>query len=507
VAEASPQVFLVGAGPGDPGLLTLRALECLAQADLVIHDKLVPPRLLDFARPGANRLAIADLPGCHPERGPQIQDAMIAAARQGKRVVRLKGGDPLLFGRGGEEAEALRRAGIAFEIVPGVTAALAAAAAGIPLTHRLHASAVALVTGHEDPAKPDNLLDWSALAGFPGTLVVYMGMKRLPEIVAALIEHGKAADTPAAALHWAGTPQQRTIQATLSALPERVRSSGLGSPAIVVIGAVVGLRKELAWFEKQPLFGKRIVVTRPRVQAGELARQLEQRGAAVFLLPVVEIREPADWGPVDRALHHLADYDWLVFTSANGVHFFVQRLRHLGHDLRALGSLRLAVIGPGTAEALRGYYLEPDVLPQEYRSESLALALKDRVAGQRLLLARADRGREVLYDQLAAVASVEQVPVYSQVDAINLDADLLRLLEEGGVDFVTLTSSSIARAFLRALGPWTLERIRNGGLKLVSISPVTSAAIREWDLQVAAEARQYTTTGVVAAIVDAVKQC
>jgi uroporphyrinogen III methyltransferase / synthase len=505
VAEASPRVFLVGAGPGDTGLLTMRALECLAQADLVIHDKLVPSRLLDFARAGAERLAVAQLPGCHADRGPQIQEAMIEAARQGKCVVRLKGGDPLLFGRGGEEAEALGRAGIPFEIVSGVTAALAAAAcAGIPLTHRLHASAVALVTGHEDPSKPDNLLDWSALARFPGTLVFYMGIKRLAQIVGALLQQGKPPDTPAAAVHWAGTPEQRIIQACLAELPDRVHSAGLGAPAVVIIGSVVGLRTQLNWFDRRPLFGKRIVVTRPRGQAEELARRLERQGAAVHLWPVVAIADPADWEPADRALRSLASYDWLIFTSSNGVHALVRRLRHLGLDLRALGGVRLAAIGPATADALRDYHLEPDVIPEEYRSEALAQALVERVAGQRLLLARADQGREVLRKELAAVASIEQVAVYAQAPVAGFDADVLRLLREGAVDYVTLTSSNLARAFFRAVDDRTIERIKKRDIKLASISPVTSATIREWGLPIAAEARQYTTEGLVTAIVDSV---
>jgi uroporphyrinogen III methyltransferase/synthase len=484
----------------------MRALECLAQADLVLHDKLVPPRLLDFAGAGAEQVCVADLFGCHAERGPQVQEALIQAARQGKCVVRLKGGDPLLFGRGGEEAEALREAGIDFEIVPGVTAALAAAAsAGIPLTHRFHASAVALVTGHEDLSKPENLLDWPALARFPGTLVLYMGMKRLPQIVQSLLEAGKAPATPAAAVHWAGTAEQRTIEAALAELPDCVRTSGLGAPAIVIVGSVVGLRDQLCWFEKRPLFGKRIVVTRPRNQADELARQLEARGAAVHLLPVVSIQEPSDWGPADRALRNLKTYDWLVFTSANGVHALVRRLRQLGFDLRSLGTLRLGAIGPATAAALRGYHLEPDVVPDEYRSEALAQALKERATGQRILLARADRGREVLRTELAGVASVEQVAVYAQTDTADPDASVLRLLREETVDYVTLTSSNIARAFFRAVDGETLDRIRKGAITLASISPVTSATIREWNLPVAVEARSYTASGLVAALVESVK--
>jgi len=392
-----PLVYLVGAGPGSPGLLTLRALECLAQADLVIYDKLVPPRQLDYIAPAAERLCVNDLPGAHPERWPHVHQAMIEAALQGKRVVRLKGGDPFIFGRGGEEAEALGNAGIRFEIVPGVTSAIGAAAcAGIPLTHRQHASAVALITGHEYPGKPGSMLDWAVLAKFPGTLAIYMGISRLPQIVEALLAHGKAADTPAAVVHWASTGDQQTLTASLADLPAAVLNSGLTAPAIVIIGATVALRDALHWLERRPLYGKRVLVTRPRHQAGDLIRRLEQLGAIPFVLPTVEIREPADWTDVDRAIANLASYQWLVFTSANGVQALLRRLRQTGRDLRHLGGVQLAVIGPATAAALRDYHLEPDLMPETYNSEGLAAALRPRVAGQRVLLARADRGRDVL---------------------------------------------------------------------------------------------------------------
>jgi uroporphyrinogen III methyltransferase/synthase len=421
-------------------------------------------------------------------------------------VVRLKGGDPFIFGRGGEEAEALRQAGVPYEIVPGVTAAVGAAAyAGIPLTHRAHASAVALVTGHEDPDKP-GAMDWSALARFPGTLVIYMGIARVPQITQALLDHGKDPETPAAVVHWGTTGDQRTIQAPLRELPVAVQQAGLPAPAIIVVGTVVGLRSQLAWVEHRPLFGKRVLVTRPRPQAGDLVRRLERLGAVPFVLPAVDIREPADWTAVDRALADLSGYHWLVFTSANGVHALVRRLRHLGRDLRALGALRLAAIGPGTADALRSYYLEPDLVPAEYRSESLAAALKVQAAGQRVLLARADRGREVLRQELAAVAEVHQIAVYAQADAVPADSEELDSLRRGEIDYVTVTSSNIARALVAALDAPSRTRIEAGQVKLVSISPVTSAAVRELGLPVAAEAKEYTTAGVVDALVQLARQ-
>jgi uroporphyrinogen III methyltransferase/synthase len=501
--QTSAQVFLVGAGPGNPGLLTLRAVECLSQADLVLYDRLVPPRLLEHTRPDCERVCVTELPGCHPERWPHIHRTLIEAARQGKRVVRLQGGDPFLFGRGGEEAEALREAGISYEIVPGVTAGLGAAAyAGIPVTHRLHASGVVFITGHEHTDKPESRVDWAWLARFSGTVVIYMGISRLSQITQALLEHGKPADTPAAVIHWGTTGDQRTVEARLSDLAATVQRERVAAPALVVIGAVAALRSRLAWAEHRPLHGKRILVTRPRHQAGDLVRQLEQFGAVPVVLPAVEILEPADWGPVDHALADLARYQWLVFTSANGVHALVRRLRQTGRDLRALGGLRLAAIGPATADALRGYHLEPDLVPAEFRSECLAAALKERAADQRILLARADRGREVLREELARVATVDQVAVYSQVDALNNAPGVLHELGRGGIDYVTLTSSNIARGLLRGLDEASRSRIERGDVKLVTISPVTSAAVRELGLPVAAEAAEYTTAGVLDALVD-----
>jgi uroporphyrinogen III methyltransferase/synthase len=499
-----PRVFLVGAGPGHPGLLTLRAVECLAQADLILYDRLVPRQLLEHAPAQAERICVGDLPGRHPERWPQVHAAMIAAARQGKRVVRLKGGDPFIFGRGGEEAEALRQAGIAYEVVPGVTAGSGAAAcAGIPLTHRSYASAVAFITGHHvERSTLENGLYWEALARFPGTLVIYMGMARLPEIVQALIAHGKDPATPAAVVRQATTGEQQTIEAVLGDLPAAVGKAGMKPPAVVLVGCVVSLRQQVAWFEQRSLFGKQVLVTRPRQQAGELVHRLEELGAIPLTLPAIEVREPRDWGPVDRALADLARYQWLVFTSANGVHALLRRLRQLGHDLRAMGQLRLAAIGPATAAALRNYLLEPDVIPAQYCSESLAAALKERVLGQRVLLARADRGRELLREELSGVATVEQVAVYSQIDALDTSSEMLGLVRAGKVDYVTVTSSNIARALVEALDPPSRARIENGDVQLVSISPVTSATIRELGLPVAAEALEYTAAGITEALIQ-----
>ena len=377
----TPLVYLVGAGPGDPGLLTLRAVECLAQADVVIHDKLVSARILEHAPATARRISVEDLPGQHPQRWPHVHQIMIDEALKGQVVVRLKGGDPLIFGRGSEEAESLRQAGITYEIVPGITAAVAAGAySEIPLTHRACASAVAFITGHENPTKPESILDWAALAKFPGTLAIYMGIARLELIVQVLLQHGKPPDTPAAVVQTASTGHQITRRTVLSKLDQTVRDEGLMAPAIVFIGPVVDLRPEHAWFESRPLYGKRVLVTRPQHVAAAIVRRLETLGALVYVLPAVEIHDPPDWTPVDAAIARLAEVDWLVFTSVNGVSRFFGRLLSRGHDLRCLANVRLAAIGPSTAAALKEWHLTADVMPPSYRSENLAAALKPLVS-------------------------------------------------------------------------------------------------------------------------------
>jgi uroporphyrinogen III methyltransferase/synthase len=499
-----PRVFLVGAGPGHPGLLTLRAVECLRQADVVLYDNLVPPRMLEHAPVHAELICVTELGPCHVERIGPIQQKLIEAAREGKSVVRLKGGDPSLFGRAGEEAEALYEAGIPFEVVPGVTAALGVAAyAGIPLTHRALASAVAFVTGHENPDKGEPGLDWEKLAQFPGTLVIYMGLGRLATIVEMLIAHGKPADTPAAVVSHGTTSEQRALIASLSEIGKTVQAAGLTSPALTLIGPVVELRQHLDWASRRPLSGRRILVCRPRAQAAELAQRLEDLGAVPVILPVVEIRPPRDWDLVDAAIERLGEFQWLVFTSANGVHSFLNRLLNGGHDLRALGPLRLAAIGPATAAALREFHLKADVVPEEYRSESLAATLLPHVAECRVLLARADRGRELLFEELKAVGRVEQIAVYRQVDVREADPAILDELRRGEIDDVVLTSSNIARALAHVLDDESQARLRSGHIRVISISPVTSATIQELGWPVAVEANEFNVEGLVTALVEA----
>jgi uroporphyrinogen III methyltransferase/synthase len=499
-------VYLVGAGPGDSGLLTLRGKECLEQADFVLYDQLVSPRILEFAPARAEKLCVRDLADSHPDRWPHIHVKLIEEARKGKCVVRLKGGDPLIFGRGGEEAAALREAGIPFEIVPGVTAALAAGAClEIPLTHRSHAIAIAFITGHEHPGKPSSRIDWKAVAAFPGTLVIYMGFSRLSAIVAELIHHGKPADTPAVAISHASTGEQRSVTSTLTNLEAAVRVAGLTTPALVMVGPVVGLRPAESWFEAHPLLGKRILITRPLQQATEMARELERLGAIPLVLPAIAIRDPGDWAPVDAALDKLRQggFDWLVFTSANGVEKFMERLFDRGLDLRALGSVKVAAIGSNTANSLCRWNLRPDMMPGgEMNSEALAAMLKTNVAGKRVLLVQAEGGREVIREELAAVGSVETVAAYRQSDAIDPSAVAFDALRRGDIDFVTLTSPNIARAFLAACDSTIAGRLERGEVRIATNGPRISTAVRDRGFPVAVESREPTMPALIAAIID-----
>ncbi len=502
------KVYLVGAGPGDPGLLTRRGAEVLAQADVVVYDHLASPRLLDLAPASALKVCAGKSIGHCTLSQPEINQTLVEHARAGKTVVRLKGGDPYVFGRGAEEAEHLRAEGLAFEVVPGVTAGIGVTAyAGVPVTHRDAASAVAFVTGHHDPEALEShqRLDWSALAKFPGTLVVYMGVTRLEALCRTLIRLGKPAETPAALIESGTLPRQRTVAATLGDLPRLVTEANLGPPALFIVGEVVARRQALRWFEERPLFGQRIVVTRPVDEADPSASALESLGAEVLMAPTVTIGPPADLGPVDRAIERLAEFDWLVFTSANGVRHFLDRLDAIGRDLRALGSLKLAAIGPTTAEALARFRLKADLIPAEYRSESLAAALADRVAGRRVLLARADRGRTLLKDELAPIADVEQIAVYQNADAPTIPAAIIDRIAEGTVDWITLTSSAITRR-LHALLPESARARIGATTRLASLSPVTTTTANELGWPVAAEAQVYTWHGLIQAIVKKVAE-
>ena len=487
------KVYLVGAGPGDPALLTLRGAECLRRADVVLFDYLVNPVLVAHCRDQAERICLGKHGGGRIWPQQEINDQLVAHARAGKTVVRLKSGDPAIFARGAEEVERLMREGIEFEIVPGITAALAAGSyAGIPITHRDLASAVALVTGREDSEKHEQAVDFAALAKFPGTLVFYMGVTTVRHWAAELFAHGKPANTPVAVVRRCSQTDQRTLRTTLGEVAATVEQAKLRPPVIFIIGSVAALAESYGWFEKRPLFGKKILVTRPAHQATALAGPLAELGADVLLHPAIEIGSPTDWGEVDSALKRLSEFDWLVFSSSNGVRYLLERLLATGRDLRALGSLKLAAIGPGTAEELLRYHLKADLIPDEFRAESLASSLAGKARGQRFLLARASRGREILAEELTAAGGVvEQVVVYQSNDVAAADPQIMELMEAGKIDWVTVTSSAIAKSLVKLFG----ESLKN--TKLVSISPITSVTLREMGFEPTAEAMEYTMSGVV----------
>jgi uroporphyrinogen III methyltransferase/synthase len=502
----SGKVFLVGAGPGDPGLLTRKGASVLARADVVVYDHLASSRLLDLAPSEALRICAGKSIGHCILSQEEINALLIDNARAGRIVVRLKGGDPLVFGRGGEEALCLHEAGIPFEIVPGVTAALGATAyAGIAVTLRGAASATAFVTGHNDPESDEGSgrLDWSALAQFPGTLVVYMGVTHLTAICRTLMRFGKPGEMPAAVIESGTLPSQITRVGTLATIADIALAAGTRPPALLVVGTVVNRRTDLQWFEQLPLFGQRIVVTRPHDEGLRTAAALESLGAEVLLAPTVDIKPITDPAPMDAAIDCLHTYDWLVFTSSNGVRFFVRRLEQRQRDLRALGHLKLAAIGPMTAETLASYHLRADLVPDSYRSEALALALERAAPGCRILLARADRGRMILKDELDQLAEVDQVAVYHNADSDSLPDAIVERITVGTVDWITLTSSAIAERLYELLP--AAARIRIGReVRLASLSPVTSATAKRLGWSVTVEATEFTWDGLIQALVQRV---
>jgi len=497
-----PIVYLVGAGPGDPGLITVKGRECIAAADVIIYDYLAAPSLLKHAAGSAELIYVGKKGGDHTLPQAEINALIVAKARENKIVTRLKGGDPFVFGRGGEEAEVLAEAGIPFEIVPGVTSAVAAAAyAGIPLSHRKLTATIAFVTGHEDPAKAESGIDWASLAQGIGTLVFFMGVKNLPHIVRELTGHGRSPQTPVALVRWGTTAKQVTVSGTLADIVERVQRAGLKAPAIIVVGEVVGLRDRLQWFERRPLFGKRIVVTRTREQASDLVSALSGFGADCLEFPTIRIAPPDDGRPLERALSELKTFDWIVFTSVNGVSWFFDRLFGSGRDVRAMGHLRTAAIGPATAERLKSFGLASDLLPEDYRAESIIAAFRGwGIAGQSILLPRAQEARLILPEELTAMgARVHDVAAYKTEPASGDRPTLIARLETRSVDLITFTSSSTVKNF-KALLPEDRFAELTAGVAAACIGPVTAQTARELGLDVRIEAQTYTIPGLCDAI-------
>jgi len=498
-------IYLVGSGPGDPGLLTVKGLRCIQEADAIVYDRLAPEALLEYAKPEAERIYVGKKPGEHTMSQEMINAVLVKLGRAGKTVVRLKGGDPYIFGRGSEEALELIEAGLPFEVVPGVTSGVAAPAyAGIPVTHRNVATSVAFITGHEDPTKGRSDVDWQKISNGADTLVLYMGIGRLKEISTQLIAAGRTPETPVACVRWGTKPEQRTVTGTLEDIAEKVRKADLGPPAITVVGDVVSLRESgLDWYEKRPLFGRRVVVTRARAQAGELSVELEKLGAEVREFPTIEIRPPQDFGPLDGAIQQLDSFDWIVFTSVNGVDAFLERLRHHRLDLRAVPRhAKVAAIGPATAERVREAGLSVDVVPEEYRAEALTEALDTgSLAGSRVLIPRAKVAREILPEKLREAGAEVVVPPAYETVPISTGADeLAKLLETGGIDCVTFTASSTVENFVQAFGEEAARLLSN--TQIACIGPITADTARKYDIRVDAEAAEYTIPGLVEAVVD-----
>ena len=494
---------MIGAGPGDPGLITLRGVECLQAADVVVYDYLAGAALLAHASPEAELIYVGKKASDHTMSQEEINQLIVKYASEGRIVARLKGGDPFIFGRGGEEAEELVEAGIPFEVVPGVSSVVAAPAyAGIPLTHREHTASVGFFTGHEDPTKADSSLDWSKLATGLGTMVFVMGVGNLDKITANLVEAGRPKETEAALVRWGTTPDQFTVTGTLEDITEKARAAGLKPPAVLVVGGVVGLRKRLNWFETRPLFGRRIMVTRTREQASRLTKKLATLGAGVIECPTIRLVPPDDWKPVDQAIQGLSSFDWLVLTSPNGADFFFKRLKTLGLDARSLAGVKLAAIGPATADKYEEFGLKADLLPQKFVAEGLIEALFETgVNGRKILLARAMEARPVLPEKLTeSGAEVTEVTLYQTLPPERLTLEAEKALESGKIDLVTFTSSSTVTNLVRLLG----DRLKafQAAAPAAVIGPITAETAREHGFNVAAEAEEYTVDGLVKAAAD-----
>ncbi|MCR5758031.1 MAG: uroporphyrinogen-III C-methyltransferase [Selenomonas sp.] len=496
-------VYLVGAGPGDYRLISLKAVDCLKMADVVVYDRLADDRILRWAPEDAEYIYVGKASSNHTMKQEDINQLLVDKAKAGKCVVRLKGGDPFVFGRGGEEGLLLRENNLPFEIVPGITSAISVPAyAGIPVTHRAVATSFAVVTGHEDPTKGQSNMRWEHLATGVDTLVFLMGVANLPHITSKLVENGRSADTPAAVIRWGTKPEQRTLITTVGKAAEDVEKNGIKPPAIFIVGEVVKLRDSLQWFDnlaQRPLFGKKILVTRARSQASKLTAKLENLGAEVLEAPTISMTDPTDsYAALDKAIGQVQDYHWLIFTSANGVGRFFARLFQAGKDVRALGYAKIAAIGSATADKLKQYGIVADVIPGEYRAEGIVEALKGKLPSHaRILLPRAEEAREILPEKLREMgAEVDVAPAYRTVcGKVNREA-LISELTAGEIDLVTFTSSSTVRNFVEITGSAAVLQ----GVKTAYIGPVTADTAKSLGIEPDIVAKEYTIDGLVEAI-------
>ncbi len=490
--------FLVGAGPGDPGLITLRGRELVEQADVIVYDALVNSEMLGWARADAEIIFAGKRAGEKIFSQEEINAVLIEKSRLGQNVVRLKGGDPFVFGRGGEEAEALVAAQIQFEVVPGITSAIAAPAyAGIPVTHRAQNSHLTIFTGHEDPSKNKSAIDFDALAKLGGTQVMLMGMERLGAITKEMLAHGTRGDLPVALVHRGTSGEQRTIVGTLENIAERASAAGLEAPAVAVFGDVVSLRQSLNWFEKRPLFGKRIIVTRTRKQASGLSSQLRGLGADVIELPTIRIEPPSDLREFAELVQDAHSYDWIVFTSPNGVDAFFEMFFKLYDDAREIGGARIAAIGPATAQRINNFHLHVDLQPAEFVAEEVVKEFEKGggVENLRILIARSEKARDLLPKSLSGMgAIVDEAFAYQTVPETRDATGARDRLIKDGADLITFTSSSTVENFLDLKLPWP------SGMKVASIGPITSATARERGLTVDVEAKRHDVVGLIEAI-------
>ena len=501
------KVYLVGAGPGDPGLITVRGKSLLERAEVVVYDYLASVKLLKHAPASAQLIYVGKKGGGqHTHSQAEINQMLVDNALAGKVVVRLKGGDPFIFGRGGEEVQKLHAAGVPFEVVPGVTSATAAATyAGIPITHRDYTASVAFLTGHEDPTKESSNIDWSKLATGVGTLVIYMGIKNLPIIVANLIKHGRDPQTPVAVVRWASTPEQRSVVGTLETIAQVVKDAGIRPPSLIVVGEVVKLRDTIDWYEKRPLFGKKIIVTRTREQASDLVSGLEEYGANCLEYSTIHIKPVDSYEVLDGELERLKEYHWILFTSLNGVKYFFERLYSKGMDARDLKGPSLAVVGKSTADLLLKYGVNADLIPSTFTGEGLAESLLDQgVEGRNILIPRVLHGREILPETLrGAGAQVTVAPVYQNCPAAG-DKEFLRAELGKGVDMITFTSSSTVRNFLAMVDGENQEELKTllAGVKIAAIGPITGKTVTDSGLRVDVQPAKHTIPEMISAIVD-----
>jgi len=521
----SGKVYLIGAGPGDPGLITLKALECIKEADVVVYDYLANKKFLEYAGKKAEIIYVGKIGGAHTLPQEDINKVIIKKAKNGKVVARLKGGDPFIFGRGGEEAEEIAGAGIAYEVVPGVTAGVAAAAyAGIPLTHRDFTTTVAFITGHEDPTKGESNIYWDKISTGIGTLVFYMGIGNLEPNMKKLIENGRSPDTPVALIRWGTTPEQETLVGTIAGIAEKAKAANFKAPAITVVGDVVSLRDKLRWFDKKPLFGKRVIVTRSREQASDFSVLLEKNGAEAIEFPTIETVPPKEWKEVDRAIKNLSTppprprkggrkkvggcyYDWAIFTSVNGVKYFTERLKKQGKDIRELKGVKICAIGPATAKAIEDLGIRVDLLPKEYRAEAIIKGLsKSRIKGKRFLLPRALKAREALPEEIKKLGGkVDVVATYRTIKPKGKTDEIRKMFKEKKIDVVTFTSSSTVENFVSMFKKGEAHGLLND-VVVASIGPITKDTAEGFGIKTDIMPEKYTIPALTEAIAEHFKK-